>query len=332
MARRGAPEGTVQWVLAAGQHAATGAVPAHGACCAAAGPRRGGRDEQFLRRHCRLPHHRRRRAVRRSLFHRLERLSRRVRGGGLAPARAARCGSAAPSTCTCCRPPISASRRCASPTPPSTSRSRFSGPTASPSSSSVPPMFRGVVEANEIEFQRPVLRLALDEQGRLELAELRPGAGQSRLPARQRRADLAQDHRWRAGGARPRRRRAHAPRGLERRAVGAGAGRALPLPRHLRHGRRRARDPACRRPRPEADGTVRFKAIAAARATSARPTRWTAASLDLMGKPRIDGELTARLPIAGLWQPPAARQRRVARQEARSTTRPSPTGARRRST
>ena len=29
---------------------------------------------------------------------------------------------------------------------------------------SIPPMFRGVVEANEIEFQRPILRLALDDK------------------------------------------------------------------------------------------------------------------------------------------------------------------------
>src|SRR5262245_51957523 len=30
---------------------------------------------------------------------------------------------------------------------------------------SIPPLFRGVVEANEIEFHRPVLRLALDAKG-----------------------------------------------------------------------------------------------------------------------------------------------------------------------
>ena len=48
-------------------------------------PRAGWANEQFLRHHCSLSDHDHRRAVRHSLFHRLERLSRRVRGGGHAP-------------------------------------------------------------------------------------------------------------------------------------------------------------------------------------------------------------------------------------------------------
>ena len=85
-------------------------------------------------------------------------------------------------------------------------------------------------------------------QGHLELAELCAGAGLGRLHAIQRHADLAQDHRRRACLARPRRRRAGKARRLQRRTVGARARRALPLPRHVRLRRRRARDQARDRP------------------------------------------------------------------------------------
>ena len=66
----------------------------------------------------------------------------------------------------------------------------------------MPPMVRGVVEANEIELLRPVLRLALDEQRRLELAELRPGPGVAAYLPAQRHPDLGQDRRRRARRAR----------------------------------------------------------------------------------------------------------------------------------
>ena len=45
---------------------------------------------------------------------------------------------------------------------------------------SIPPMIRGVVEANEIELQRPGAAPGARRQRRLELAELRPGARPSR--------------------------------------------------------------------------------------------------------------------------------------------------------
>ena len=109
---------------------------------------------------------------------------------------------------------------------------------------SIPPMFRGIVEANEIEFQRPDPAPGARRQGWLELAELRAGAGPAAYMPTNVDADLAQDHRRRAGRARPRRQRAGAPRRLERRAVGAGARRPLSLPRHVRRRRGRARDQA----------------------------------------------------------------------------------------
>ena len=55
--------------------------------------------------------------------------------------------------------------------------------------------------------------------------------------------------------------------------------------------------------RPEPDGTVRFKAMLRA-GDGASTYTLDGRLIDLMGKPRVDGELTARLPIAGLWPTP----------------------------
>ena len=165
---------------------------------------------------------------------------------------------------------------------------------------------------------------------RLELAELRPGARQVRLPARQRCADVGQDRRRRAGRARPRRRRAHALRGLQRRVLRPRPRWPLPAARHLRQGRRRARAAGSTRRGAEATAPCASRPSCGS-TTAPRPTRWMAASLDLMGKPRIEGELTRaaadRRPVAGA----AARQLRARRRRAPST-RSARTKARPRST
>ena len=181
---------------------------------------------------------------------------------------------------------------------------------------SIPPMLRGVVEANEIEFQRPVLRLALNDKDGWNWQTFGQVLSNARLPADQRGADLAQDHRRRAGGARRRRRRAHPLRGprtasCPRRRWMAPIASAAPsarpgAERELRLATARAED----------DGTVRFKAILRLADVGSAYTL-DGRLLDLMGKPRMDGELTARLPIASIWQRPTARQLRVARKRRR---------------
>jgi len=75
--------------------------------------------------------------------------------------------------------------------------------------------------------------------------------------------------------------------------------------------------------RPEPDGSVRFKA--SLRFGDGASTYTLDGRLaDLMGKPRIDGELTARLPIAGLWHAPQRGNVRVQRlgDEAEGEARP----------
>src|SRR5204863_9089887 len=62
--------------------------------------------------------------------------------------------------------------------------------------------------------------------------------------------------------------------------------------------------------RPEADGSVRFKAVLRA-ADGASTYSLDARLADIMGKPRIEGDLSARLPISGLWQAPPAGQPRT---------------------
>ena len=210
----------------------------------ATNPRAGSADEQFLHRHRSLSDHRHRRAVRRPLFHRLERLSRRVRGGGHAPAG-----------------PRGQGRRRGQPAP------------------AADPLFPLREGAHRRHVRQPPgavfphrqpdhqARHPADDQGRgggqrdrAAAAGAAPGAQQrdgwnwqsfgqvlgksAYLPA-QRRADVGQDRRRRAGAARARRRGAHALRGLQRRALGARARRPLPLARHLRQGPRRARAEAC---------------------------------------------------------------------------------------
>ena len=124
-------------------------------------------------------------------------------------------------------------------------------------------------------------------QGRLELAELRPGRSAAPPICRPTCADVGQDHRRRAGAARRRRRRAHALRGdrtasCRLRRSTAPTASAAPSARAARE-----REPRCRHrraPSPTAPCASRPSCAAPKRD---RPIRSTGACADPMGKPRI---------------------------------------------
>ena len=157
---------------------------------------------------------------------------------------AARCRWTATSSCTCCPPPISASRRCASPTPRPTSGAVLQGRQ---------PQHQAVHSAD-------VPRHRGGQRDRVPAPDPAPGARRQGRPGTGR----ALRRRWARPAYMPSNvtltslkiadgvlalhgpdgvERAQARR-LERRAVGAGARRALPLPRRVRLGRGRARDQA----------------------------------------------------------------------------------------
>ena len=110
-------------------------------------------------------------------------------------------------------------------------------------------------------------------------------------------------------------------RGPQRRAVGAGARGAISLSRRIRLRRRRARDQA--RDRDTGEPTAPCAAAPCASRIAGSTYLLDARVADLMGKPRVEGDLTARVPMAGLWQPFAARQlrRRASRQRSRTSPR-----------
>ncbi|HEU4381074.1 MAG TPA: AsmA family protein [Hyphomicrobiaceae bacterium] len=170
---------------------------------------------------------------------------------------------------------------------------------------SVPPLLRGAIEANEIEFQRPVLRLALNDKGgwnwqtfgqmlsnapylptNVALTSLRikdgvlavhgiNGAERARLEGLD--GELSSpslDGPYRFRGT-------YGPGGAER---------------EIRLSTAKAED----------DGTVRFK-LALRLGDVGSVYNLDGRLLDLMGKSRLDGELTARLPVASIWQPAPAR-------------------------
>jgi len=164
----------------------------------------------------------------------------------------------------------------------------------------VPPLFRGAIEANEIEFQRPVLRLALDEKDGWNWQSFGQTLGDAAyLPT-----NVALSSVRISDGVLA----LHGPDGAERtRVEGFNAELSAPAlagPYRVRgtYGKGSAeREVRLATARPEADGSVRFKASLR---TGNAATTYTldARLLDLMGRPRVDGELTARLPLAGLLQ------------------------------
>jgi uncharacterized protein involved in outer membrane biogenesis len=180
----------------------------------------------------------------------------------------------------------------------------------------IPPIIRGVVEANEIELQRPVLRLALDSGDGWNWQGFSQALGKAAyLPA-----NVALTSVKIVDGVLA----VHAPDGAERTRFdgfnGEFSAPALDGPYRLRgtFGKASAeRELRINTARPEPDGAVRFKAVL--RVADAASTYTLDARLaDIMGKPRIEGELTARLPISGLWQAPRGGQLRAQNKATRS--------------
>ena len=178
----------------------------------------------------------------------------------------------------------------------------------------IPPIIRGVVEANEIELQRPVLRLALDSGDGWNWQGFSQALGKAAyLPA-----NVALTSVKIADGVLA----VHGPDGAERTRFegfnGEFSAPALDGPYRLRgtFGRAGAeREFRINTARPEADGSVRFKAVLRA-ADGASTYALDARLADIMGKPRIEGDLSARLPISGLWQAPPAGQLRTQKKAA----------------
>ena len=186
---------------------------------------------------------------------------------------------------------------------------------------SVPPLLRGAIEANEIEFQRPILRLALDAKDGWNWQSF----GQALGSAAYMPTNVALTSLKITDGVLA----LHGPDGAERRRLeglnGELSAPSLEAPTASAArsctGGGRARGPAGHR----TTGSRRHGAhagVPAARWIAAATYLLDARLADLMGKPRIDGELTARLPIAGLWQPQnSAPARKGGRRRGRASTR-----------
>jgi hypothetical protein len=166
---------------------------------------------------------------------------------------------------------------------------------------SIPPMFRGIVEANEIEFQRPVLRLAIDKQGAWNWQSFAQALGAGGyLPSNVTLTSLKIVDGVLA---------LHGPDGLEQTRLeglnGELSAPALEGPYRFRGvfvTEGAAREVRLATSPPEADGRVPVRASLRLMDTAAHYLL-EARLADLMGNPRVEGDLTARLPIAGLWQP-----------------------------
>jgi len=167
---------------------------------------------------------------------------------------------------------------------------------------SVPPLFRGVVEANEIELQRPVLRLAVDGNDNWNWQSFSQTLGNAAyLPHNVTLTSVKITDGLLA---------MHGPDGSERARFEGFTGElsapSLEGPYRYRGTFGKAgnrRDLRIGTAVPEGDGAVRFKAIV--RGSQGASTYTLDGRLaDLKGKPRIEGELNAKLPIAGLWQMP----------------------------
>jgi uncharacterized protein involved in outer membrane biogenesis len=164
---------------------------------------------------------------------------------------------------------------------------------------SIPPMFRGIVEANDIEFQRPILRLAVDAKGRWNWQSFAEALGAaSYMPSNLTLTSLKISNGVLA---------LHGPDGAERgRLEGLNAELSAPaLSGPYRFRSAFAVGGAERELRlatavPEPDGSVRLRASLRL-VDSGATYLLDARMVDLMGKARVDGDLTARLPVAGLW-------------------------------
>ena len=181
---------------------------------------------------------------------------------------------------------------------------------------SIAPMLRGIVEANDIEFERPILRLAMNKRDQWNWQSFAAALGNAAyMPTNVTLTSLKIENGVLA---------IHGPDGLERtrleRLNGELSAPALNGPYRFR-GTFRS-DSAEREIRfatapPEADGGIRMRA--SLRLADSGATYLVDARLaDLMDKPRVDGQLSARLPIAGLWgtsAPPQPAARKPAEHE-----------------
>jgi uncharacterized protein involved in outer membrane biogenesis len=162
---------------------------------------------------------------------------------------------------------------------------------------SIPPLFRGTVEAHEIEFQNPVLRVALDANGRWNwqsLAQALRSAGY--VPANVALTSV----RIRDGVL-----ALHGPDGIESARLdklnGVLSAPALDGPYRFRGDFTSAgvkREIRLATAAPEADGKVPFRV-----SLHLPDAGWSyaldARAIDLMGKTRLEGELTVRRQAAG---------------------------------
>jgi uncharacterized protein involved in outer membrane biogenesis len=170
----------------------------------------------------------------------------------------------------------------------------------------IPPLLRGAVEANEIEFQRPILRLAVDNKGGWNWQSFsRTFADVAYLPT-----NVALTSVRITDGVFA----VHGPDGAERLRIdglkGEFSAPSLDGPYRFRgfYGGKGANEREIRigTARPEGDSSVRFKA-SLRMGTAGSSYTLDGRVADLMGSPRIDGELTARLPTVNIWQQAAAR-------------------------
>jgi uncharacterized protein involved in outer membrane biogenesis len=171
---------------------------------------------------------------------------------------------------------------------------------------SIAPMLRGIVEANDIEFQRPTLRLAVDKRGQWNWQSFAEALGKTAyMPTSVTLSSLKIENGVLA---------VHGPDGIERtrleRLKGELSAPALNGPYRFRGtfvsdgGERELRLATAP---PEADGGIRMRASLRL-ADSGAAYLVDARLADLMGTPRLDGQLSARLPIAGLWGSPPSLQ------------------------
>jgi hypothetical protein len=170
---------------------------------------------------------------------------------------------------------------------------------------SIAPLFRGIIEANEIEFRRPVLRLAREARGNWNWQSFgQVFANAAYLPANVAITSLKITEGTLA---------VHGPGGGERLRLegidGELSAPAIDGPYRFRGsfgkgGNEREIRLVTARPDGEAGVRVRTSLrLAETGAIFLLDARLT----DLMAEPKLDGELTARLPIAGLARAPPAR-------------------------
>src|SRR5215467_11899252 len=180
----------------------------------------------------------------------------------------------------------------------------------------IPPMVRGVLEANDIELLRPVLRLALDNADGWNWQSFGEALARAAfLPAKVTLSSVKIVDGVLA---------LHGPDGAERTRFEGFNGElstpALEGPYRLRGTFGTSaldRELRVATARAEGDGTLRFKAVL--RVDGGASTYMLDGRVaDLMGKPSIEGDLSARVPVAGLWQAQPAPTLRLPRKPMRS--------------